>query len=774
MIGLKFINLYKPRAHVPEAVKGCYIKFEGLAIEKKSDRRAFLQSIVSSINKRGYDSSVAPVDLSDNFDIIILNITKEEASNIISKYSNLGPRAVEAKIARKDVFERAWQNKARIELMRKGFWKIGDRYILERDIVDKNNIFKRSYRIQAVLPNLFPSLFIDPRTRIMIPLKKEQIDLADSLGEESKVVVRVLPHWQRGILVGKVERKAGDMEFPIGNRMHKTPDYWRIKHDIHFVKQEDEMLDVYIPAYEKTLPYPKACVFSDFKSGTPLPENLKKIPQHRVIVTREFIKNHLNSIEFLGQKIILEGPTTLSSLGYQEYSFPPHSRFNVIVGSDKITNVSGLLNALRQHGPYAGKLNGSYVVIHCRDGGRIFKALKSVERVYSQLNLGKLELLSNVGNNGLIDAGGESVADYTSTIAQLRLHLKTIGQKAIVMIVLPDIYASEIYYKSRDKLFERIFGLEPVPAQAVSLETINTIVEGKKKAYPICVTLTSQCYIKLGGTGAAVWILQDAGDAPIPGIPAGSSCYAYHDVSRRPKKKASATAYSAMTDSYGRYIATGTKPVGGEKLTPSIFYDILVEILQKVSMFNQKYVSVAKGKSFHLKRLVFAKDGIIRDDEAEMMENVIFKGIPEERKEPIPNLLKKISMFPRSLIIDIIDVNKTPNKRIFERIENNFDNVFEGTAVSYNDFEGLLAACSSHIGTVQPIEISIKKHLCLNMENVPKPHISQILEEYYRLTFLNWASIFKQGKYALPQILTQNLGKNISAGVIVPDDMILL
>ncbi|ERG93127.1 MAG: hypothetical protein J07HQW1_03184, partial [Haloquadratum walsbyi J07HQW1] len=28
-----------------------------------------------------------------------------------------------------------------------------------------------------------------------------------------------------------------------------------------------------------------------------------------------------------------------------------------------------------------------------------------------------------------------------------------------------------------------------------------------------------------------------------------------------------------------------------------------------------------------------------------------------------------------------------------------------------------------------------------------------------------------QGKYALPQILTQNLGENLSAGVEVPDDM---
>lgn len=48
------------------------------------------------------------------------------------------------------------------------------------------------------------------------------------------------------------------------------------------------------------------------------------------------------------------------------------------------------------------------------------------------------------------------------------------------------------------------------------------------------------------------------------------------------------------------------------------------------------------------------------------------------------------------------------------------------------------------------------------------------MDEYYRQTYLDWASVFRQGKYALPQILTQNLGEHISAGVAVPEDMILL
>jgi len=48
------------------------------------------------------------------------------------------------------------------------------------------------------------------------------------------------------------------------------------------------------------------------------------------------------------------------------------------------------------------------------------------------------------------------------------------------------------------------------------------------------------------------------------------------------------------------------------------------------------------------------------------------------------------------------------------------------------------------------------------------------MDEYYRMTYLDWASMFKQGKYSLPQIITQNLGENISAGVSVPEDMVLL
>jgi len=770
---MKYLNLYRSNKRITDSVRGCYVRLNGLTIEKKQDRRAFLQSIVSGLGRRDYDASVVFNDFLDMFNIVLLGVDRNQAEGLMSRFSNLGPEIIEAEFSEQSIFEKAWQNRVRVELVRKGFMKIGDQYLLENDILDKCSKFKRSYRIQAVLPDGYPSLLIDPKNRIMMALEEVDIDLADSLGEESRIYVSVLPRWQRGILIGRSGKKAIEMEYRLGNRMLKTPEYWKIKHDIGFVKEREEMLEVHIPAFESTLNYPQSCVFKGFQRGMELPEELKKNPETRVEESSEFLKNHLKSISFLGLNLTLEGPTPINLLGYREYNFPLQSHLSLVVGDNVETNASSLHSALRQNGPYAGRLDGKYVVMHHSNENEVRQAFRSIERAYVALNLGRLEPLSGIGNNGLVDTQGDSVTDYTSTITEIRLKLGAEIGKVIVVPVLPTDFSSEVYYRSRDTLFERVFGFEPVPTQAISGETISDILEGGKGSYPICVNTASQCYVKLDGTGSAVWILHDPADVSIQGNNPGSSCYAYHDVSRRPTKKASATAYSAMTDTYGRYIATGTKPIGGERLTPSTFYDILVELLQKISIFEQRYRKVDNMRSFNFQRLVFAKDGVLYDEEADMMEQVIYQGISDERKEPIIALLSK-PIFPKNLIIDIMGVNKSPNKRVFDKYNSEFLNVSGGTAISYNDVEGLLVSSSSRIGTSQPIEISLKKHLCLNRNDVPKPHISQIMDEYYRLAFLNWSSIFRQGKYALPQILTQNLGENISAGILVPDDMILL
>jgi hypothetical protein len=468
-----------------------------------------------------------------------------------------------------------------------------------------------------------------------------------------------------------------------------------------------------------------------------------------------------------------EGPLSPLSLGYTEYAYPTRAAFEVVVASGATTAVSNVHPALRRHGPYTGKQDGKFIVVHSGNRDKVLSAIISLQKAYQSLNLGQLQLLSEIGTGGLIDTGGKTTTDYTSAIAELRIELLKNPKRLLALVVLPDSYSSDIYYAARGKFFERVLGTEPFPAQAITSESLEAMSVEGQRGYSIAVNTASQCYIKFGGTGTAVWILKDPADIAIPGMTPGSSCYAYHDVSRRPKIKASATAYSALTDSYGRYIATGTRPVGGELLTAETFYDILTELILKVSIFTQRFPGVPGSRAFDFKRLVFAKDGVVRHDEAEMMQDVIVNGIPEGNREPIANLLKRKDIFPKTLVIDIIGVNKSPNKRVFEVSGGTYSNVVDGTAIAYNENEGLLVSSRSFRGTLQPIEISLRKHICLNAA-IPTPNIKQIMDEYYRLTHLNWASIFRQGKFALPQILTQNLGENISAGVHVPDDMILL
>ena len=83
----------------------------------------------------------------------------------------------------------------------------------------------------------------------------------------------------------------------------------------------------------------------------------------------------------------------------------------------------------------------------------------------------------------------------------------------------------------------------------------------------------------------------------------------------------------------------------------------------------------------------------------------------------------------------------------------------------------LLVSHKPDRGTAQPLKITLQDHVSLNRGEVDSPTAEELLREYYSLSCLNWSSVFNQGKYALPQILTQNLGENLSAGIDVPDNM---
>jgi hypothetical protein len=769
---MKVLNAYISQASLPTRISGSTIRFETLAMEKETDKRGLLQSITNTLCRKGIDATVWQTH---DTDLIVALVSPEQVAQLLLRYDSLKPLIKPISDIPASAIERTWQNRVRIHILDKGFIRVGiDRYVAVSEIRNVTTDYKRAYRMQSEVVGSRPLVWIDARTRIMHMVTDQDIAHAQQMGDESEIAVMVLPSWTRGILVGKESKRAGEFEFDYDGRKYRTPEYWRVKNRIDFVNENDEMLKVHVPLFDSTPCYPRSCVFKEFKQRERLPSYVKKNPKLRVSIATDFVSSYLFDITFLGSPVTLQGPTSPAALHFAEYAFPPHTHFQVVLGSNFEAPIQDVHSALKRHGPFAGKLDGACIVIHSGRRYELASALAKIQASYSELNFGKLELMSSVGDGGFIDTGGETVADYTSAISQLRAEISEKKARVLAIVVLPDIYSSEIYYRSREHLFGRIFGAEPLPSQAIALETVQKLLSSDRSAYGIQVNTASQCYVKFGGTGTAAWILRDPADCAIPGIQPGLSCYAYHDVSRRPRIKASATAYSAMTDSYGRYIATGTKPIGGEKLTPSGFYDVLLDLLTKVTIFSQRFRQVSSERSFQFRRLVFAKDGVITDDEADMIERVIREGIPEERKEPIPRLLQRKDNFPKSLILDLIGVNKSPNKRVFEALQGEYSNVKEGTAVCYDDSSGLLISCSSPLGTAQPIEICLKKHLCLNMPETPRPHINQLLDEYYRLTKLNWASIFRQGKFALPQILTQNLGENISAGVLVQNDMVLL
>ena len=758
-------NIFQMR-NSPENPSVRRIKLNGLPVDEKRDRISFIQAIISTLNKKGVDATLAPQD--GQGDISLISPDGKDLDLIRSSYNDFNPKFLTSEKTSQYELEEAWQNRVRTHLSENGFQKVGRKYVRIEDILDESSDFKEAYEIQAELIDGKPAISIDPCTRIMEGLSSQQIRRASEPDES--VDVQVLPRWKNGKLVGRAGFKAEDESFEYHGETLPTPEYWKKKYDIDFVEDEEEMLDIYIPDYDMELPYPASVVFGSFSRGRALPDDLKKNPKQRVSEAASAVENYFDTMHFAGSEVDLSKLTTATELGYDTPSFDSSYDFDVRLGNDRKARINNIHKSLKRNGPYADSVSGEYVIITPEDGREIRDGFEELANIYNQLNLGSISRCGEVGDDGVIEVGSQNSNSYANRITEVRDQLDAVDSDLIAFVVLPG-YSQDVYFQARGKLFERLFGNNPVPAQAIQYK--NVVKLANDDGYFIGVNTASQIYVKLGQVGSAVWILDEPADAHVPGVEEGSTCYAYHDVSRRPDKKSAATAYSATTDSYGRYIATGAQPTGGEKLTDEVFHEILNELLRKVSAFHRRQESSGE-KDFHFKRLVFAKDGKIGWKEQKMMKEVIREGIPSEGKRPISEILEDSNLLPDDMIIDVVSVNKSPNKRVVARDGNGFENVAGGNAMIYDDNAGLLVSHKPDRGTAKPLEITANDHVSLNRDDVPEPTAESLLREYYNLSYLNWSSIFSQGKYALPQILTQNLGENLSAGIDVPDDMAMI
>lgn len=755
-----FTNVFQLKGF-DSSVSATPVSLSGLP-DDSQERYGAVQGIVSRLSAKNLDAVAA--SRSRDAEVVLINSTDLQENMVSGLYGNMDPEFGSSRPATESELQGAWENCVRTFLSNNGFQRVGRKYVVESDLLDESSDFKQAFEVQADIIGGTPSVALDPCTRVMESLTDEMLRGA---GGDSEVEVRILPKWKEGELRGFSDKKACEVTFEHRGTDKTVPQYWEDRHSVDFVEGSEEMVDVYVPSFDKELSYPRSCVFGGFSRGRSLPDGLKKTPRKRVSEAIDAVQDHLDSMTFARSKVSFTRAKSAEVLGQEVHDFGGENRFGVKLGDGVKRQVTGIHKGLKQTGPYGGAVEGEYVVVAPEDSRRLRDGFDELESIYSDLNLGELNRRTSIGEDGVIEVGSPHGSAFANTITEVRPELDD-SDSLIAFVVLPDQYQSEVYFQARSKLFERLFGNQPVSTQAVEQQNVFGLTGSS--GYFTGVNIASQTYVKLGNVGSAVWVLDEPADAHLSGVTPGSTCYAYHDVSRRPEKNAASTAYSATTDSYGRYIATGAKPNGGERLTNEVFHDIISELLRKVSAFHRRQESQGE-MEFHFERLVFAKDGRVTRQERDMMKQVIRQGIPEKGKRPFDEILESSGLLPDDMLIDVVSVNKSANRRLIQRGDSGFENVDGGTAVSYGDEEGLLVSHKPDRGTAQPLEITLQDHVSLNRDEVDSPTAEGLLEEYYSLSYLNWSSVFNQGKYALPQILTQNLGENLSAGVEVPDDM---
>jgi hypothetical protein len=154
--------------------------------------------------------------------------------------------------------------------------------------------------------------------------------------------------------------------------------------------------------------------------------------------------------------------------------------------------------------------------------------------------------------------------------------------------------------------------------------------------------------------------------------------------------------------------------------------------------------------------------------------------VPEEGREPIRELFAKRKDLPQNLAIDIVSVNKSPNRRIFSKFEGSWKNPRRGTYYRKSGEDRcLLVSSQTHkidneeTMTVKPLQLELVHHFDVNSK-LPTPNIRAIAQEYYHLTFLDWVSFYQKSKFALPHRITQKTGEFLSAQVNIPKEVVVL
>ena len=778
------LNLWRSTEKVPQSVLATPLMMSGTVIDRDSAARwRESMSLVSRLSSRGLDVAHMPLGLKTSIrgDVLVLSTIAQAKEELQRKMPRLQDVQIEVGEPIQlrypehlHVYDSGWRNAFRSHMKRMGYLPSASSFIALSQ-VSLPNPMKESFRISPEIVDGYPSLWVDPGTKVMIPLSVHEAKCAT---EDEPLPVRVLMDWRRAFVVGTYMQTVQEY------KEYDLADIWGSRGVP--VGKGDSVYKVKFTDESRIYAYPQTCVFKEYEYGNKDLGPKGYAPPRKVQLVQGLLKTAGASVGFLGKSFSFEQlPTEAKKIAQSSATFESGREFLVMLkkqGKVFPMNVFQILDAFTSGAePYTGSRSGKYFVV-CPSSMQnyITETMKQIELRYRQMNFGSISrggevrFVTGATQSDYIEAFNLTVSDI------LKASEDGTGEPPIVFVVLPDVaWENALYYTSKDIFFNPSAILEdvkPIRTQCLEESTARRIPGNT----PILTNLVPQIYLKLFGRHSAVWLCNKPADGYVYPFNSGITAYACFDVSRRRKLKSQVSVFTAVTDGYGRFIAYDTVPAGGENLTHLAFEKLLESIARICKEYSETFAVKEPGLKFNLQRIVLYKDGQVDRSEAQIMKEVFEKGIPEEGIQPLPQHFVGRRDLPQKLAVDVVSVNKSSIRRMFVNDGSSWSNPKRGQCVVERGGNSALLFSSQAIrrqgedaNTVKPLQIELVHHFTFNSE-LPTPRVEELAREYYHLTFLDWVSFYSKSKFALPQRITQKTGEYLSYQVRVPKGVTLI
>jgi hypothetical protein len=604
----EYLNLWRSAEKVPDAVYATPLILSGDIIDKDTTERwKAIKQLTLRLASKGIDASHTPIGLKSIIegDVLVLSPSPIDPSDLKSRLPQLDKVGIkvgsEMKIQWSEhpwVFDSAWKNTFRSHMRKNGFLTSGSSYVpLEQ--VGTKNIAKESFRIAPELVDGFPSIWVEPGTKTMIPLESSEAKLATP---DLSIPVRVLMDWHSAFVVGVYPRTVGEYsEFDLLT-------HWESRGVP--VNKDDAVYKVKFTEESQPYAYPQNCVFREYEQGKKDSGPPKYAPGQKVQLVQNLLKTRIGAIRFLGRTFsfgLIPAEDRVVVISHAQ--FESGKDFIVTLkkqGRQHPVNVFNIKAALEAGAePYTGKKSGKYYVV-CPASAKneIDDALRQIELTYHKLNMGSISQASQVrfvtdsSQSDYIEAFNLTVSEITKKIQD------GVEESVIVFVILPDVsWENALYYGAKETFFNPSAVLEDVkPIQIQCLEEATVPKITRSEAIPS--NIAPQVYLKLYGRHAAVWLCNKPADSHVYPFNPGITAYACFDVSRRKKLKSQVSVFTAVTDGYGRFIAYDTVPAGGENLTPLAFAKLVENIARVCKQYSDTFSVREPQLKFKLQRIV--------------------------------------------------------------------------------------------------------------------------------------------------------------------------